>query len=79
MVSWVAKEITVKILKGHCHEDFAIFGKFCAKIITKCLYLYTNKTVYKMREKGNKKKGERKIKKKSSGVLFFSFKSHLKG
>ena len=21
-------------LKGHCHEDFAVLGQFCAKIIT---------------------------------------------
>ena len=28
-------------LKGLRHEDFAILGQFCAKIITKCLYPYT--------------------------------------
>ena len=24
-------------LKGHCHKDFAVFGQFCAKIITSLL------------------------------------------
>ena len=28
-------------LKGLRHEDFAILGQLCAKIITKCLYSYT--------------------------------------
>ena len=23
-----------RYLKEHCHEDFAVFGQFCAKIIT---------------------------------------------
>ena len=27
-------------LKGLCHKDFAIFGQFCTKIITQCLYSY---------------------------------------
>ena len=27
-------------LKGLCHEDFAILGQLCAKIIIKCLYSY---------------------------------------
>ena len=22
------------VLKGHCHENFAVLGQFCAKIIT---------------------------------------------
>ena len=26
--------LTLFMLKGHCHEDFAVLGQFCAKIIT---------------------------------------------
>ena len=26
--------LSVPILKGHCQEDFAVLGQFCAKIIT---------------------------------------------
>ena len=26
------------ILKGHCHEDFAVLGQFCAEIIALKLY-----------------------------------------
>ena len=26
--------LCVPTLKGHCHEDFAVLGQFCAKIIT---------------------------------------------
>ena len=29
------------MLKGLRHEDFAVLGQFCAKIITYCLYSYT--------------------------------------
>ena len=25
-------------LKGHCHDDFAVLGQFCAEIITLKLY-----------------------------------------
>ena len=33
---WLTKKIhsTWKFLKEHCHEDFAVLGQFCAKIIT---------------------------------------------
>ena len=31
---------TGQYLKGLCHEEFAILGQFCAKIITWCLYSY---------------------------------------
>ena len=26
--------LLIRDLKGHCHEDFAVLGEFCAKIIT---------------------------------------------
>ena len=32
----VAKDNSIQgdvSLKGHCHEDFAVLGQFCAKII----------------------------------------------
>ena len=29
------------ILKGQCHEDFAVLGQFCAKIISLKLYSWT--------------------------------------
>ena len=40
-------------LKGLHHDDFAILGQFCAKIITKCLYLYTKCSCKTMRKISN--------------------------
>ena len=31
---WIFSETTHSVLKEHCHEDFAVLGQFCAKIIT---------------------------------------------
>ena len=29
------KSLTTDLrVKGHCHEDFAVLGQFCAKIVT---------------------------------------------
>ena len=30
-------------LKGICHEEIAVQGQFCAEVITKSLYPYTNR------------------------------------
>ena len=31
-------------LKGPCHEDIAVLGKFCAKLSNNCLYLLLKRT-----------------------------------
>ena len=30
--------VGIENLKGHCHDDFAVLGQFCAEIITLKLY-----------------------------------------
>ena len=46
-VKW---ELGFAYLKGLHHDDFAILGQFCVKIITKCLYLYTKCSCKTMRK-----------------------------
>ena len=48
-----ARTLDQQILKGLCHEDFAILGQFCAKIITWCLYSYTKCSCETMRKISN--------------------------
>ena len=31
---WKAERMNLLVLKGQCHEDFAVLGQFCAKITT---------------------------------------------
>ena len=40
-------------LKGLRHEDFAILGHFCAKLITECLYSHTKCSCKTMRKMSN--------------------------